>query len=545
MNQNDVKRMVEEFFRGQYKVEKFLGAGGFADVYLVNHIYLNDRRAMKINKEPLPAKNIDNIFKEARIATLIRHKNVISMHDAGIISISGQDKNGIFNFGLKNKRDKNYAYFVMEYVVGGDLWEYWKSFQNQDKIMPILEALDIMKQIAGGMDVLHSNSPKIIHRDIKPQNLLMKIDEDGKPLIKITDFGLANAKDSDKSFDKLSVAGTPLYMAPECFQKKFSTMSDIYAIGVIFYQLLTNEFPYEIMRFDMGDMFFQKPWKKQLKPPSYYNSDISPKLDEIVMKTLAVDPKERYKNSGELLKVIKDYMEGDLGVDETTMIYTSEISSSGSIDDGSDEEVITPEFGKSVEDLLSEAFKLAKQENGLEEAIEILEKIIINNIDVREKYTYRLRLWKDEMPDEKLKEEAFKVYSQTNPNYALARDLLQESIAYNPKFNDYYEGYIILWDLLLDLEESKDLTEAVNSLVDIMEDYSYINEMYEDNINLLKKSNANKISDEVAKIIKKNRWDASKKIEMARIMEFAVLADDDIKERYSVKLSLWKRGLSM
>lgn len=544
MNQNDVKRMVEEFFRGQYKVEKFLGAGGFADVYLVNHIYLNDRRAMKINKEPLPRENIDNIFKEARIATLIRHKNVISMHDAGIISVSGQDKNGIFNFGLKNKRDKNYAYFVMEYVVGGDLWEYWKSFQNQDKIMPTLEVLDIMKQIAMGLDVLHTNSPKIIHRDIKPQNLLMKI-EDGKPLIKITDFGLANAKDSDKSFDKLSVAGTPLYMAPECYHKKFSTMSDIYAIGVIFYQLLTNEFPYEIMRFDMGDMFFGKPWERELKPPSYYNSDIPPKLDSIVMKTLAVNPKERYKDSGKLLKVIIDYMEDDLGVDETTMIYTSEISSSGPVDGDTDEEMITPEFGKSVEDLLSEAFKLAKQENRLEEAIAILEKAIINNIDVREKYTYRLRLWKDEMPDEKLKEEAFKVYSQANPNYSLASDLLQEAIAYNPQFNDEYEGYITLWSILSDLEESKDLTEAVNSLVDIMENYPYINEMYEDNINILKTLDANKIADESAKIIKKNKWDASKKIEMARIMEFAVLADDDVKEKYSAKLSLWKRGLSM
>ena len=87
MNHNDVKRMVDEFFRGQYEIEKFLGAGGFADVFLVKHIYLNDRRAMKINKQPLPSKDIDNIFKEARIATLIRHPNVISMNDGGILSV--------------------------------------------------------------------------------------------------------------------------------------------------------------------------------------------------------------------------------------------------------------------------------------------------------------------------------------------------------------------------------------------------------------------------------------------------------------------------
>lgn len=543
MNHDEVKRMVDEFFRGQYEIEKFLGAGGFADVFLAKHIYLNDRRAMKINKQPLPSKDIDNIFKEARIATLIRHPNVISMHDAGIISVSGKDKNGLFNFGLKNRRDENYAYFVMEYVVGGDLWEYWKSFESQDKIMPVIEVLDIMKQISMGLDVLHNNKPKIIHRDIKPQNLLMKI-EDGKPLIKITDFGLASAKDSDKSFDNLSVAGTPLYMAPECFKKNFSPMSDIYAVGVIFYQLLTNHFPYDIMRFDMGDMFFGKPWQRELKPPSNYNSKIPQKLDEIVMKCLDVNPRKRYNSSGQLLRVINDYMEDEMGVDETTMIYTSEISSSGSIDDVDGGEIVEPDFSESMEDLLAEAFSLAKQENKLEEAIEILEKAIINNIDVREKYTYRLRLWKDEMPDEKLKVEAFKIYSQANPNYSLACDLLEEAIAYNPNFKEKYEGYISLWVLLAELYENKDLKNAVDSLNDLMDEYSYIKEMYLPFIDVLETYDVDKIVEESIKLIKKYKWDDVKKMEVARLMEFAVLTDDDVKEKYAVKLSLWKIGLS-
>ena len=137
MNQDKVKRMVEEFFRGQYEIEKFLGAGGFADVYLAKHRYLDDRRAMKINKEPLISNNAKGIFEEARVATLIRHKNVISIHDAGIISVYGQDKNGFFNFGKKRgKREEKYAYFVMEYAAGGDLWKYWQSFSNHYKLMP-------------------------------------------------------------------------------------------------------------------------------------------------------------------------------------------------------------------------------------------------------------------------------------------------------------------------------------------------------------------------------------------------------------------------
>lgn len=537
MNQEKVKRMVEEFFRGQYKIEKFLGAGGFADVYLAKHKYLDDRRAMKINKEPLISNKVDGIFEEARVATLIRDKNVISIHDAGIISVYGQDKDGFFNFGKKRgKREEKYAYFVMEYAAGGDLWKYWQSFSNHYRLMPIIEVLDIMKQISRGLDVLHSAKPdKIIHRDLKPQNLMVEFDE-GKPLIKITDFGLA--KETTTTLAEVSVAGTPLFMAPECFNKKFSTMSDIYAVGVIFYQLLTNTFPYHITQYDMGDMFFGKPWKNKLEPPSTYNPEISSELDNIVMKCLSVNPRDRYTNAGELLIIIRDYMK-KLGLDDTSTIYTSQNSSSESINN--QDEIRTD----TVEEVLNKAFKLSKEENKLDEAIEILEKAIISNLYVREKYTYRLRLWKDEMPDEKLIEEAFKLYSQNQPDYSLACELLEEAIAYNPELKESYYGYISLWGVLLDLSEEANLKEAVDFLEELINKYSIIKDSYSDLIDILKTYDINTIVDESLKLRKDSNLDFDKIFEASRLMEFAVLADEDIKKKYSSKVSLWKRGLSM
>jgi hypothetical protein len=95
------------------------------------------------------------------------------------------------------------------------------------------------------------------------------------------------------------------------------------------------------------------------------------------------------------------------------------------------------------------------------------------------------------------------------------------------------------------LDENKKLSNAVDSLGDLMDDYSNINEMYEPHMDILKRNDVAEIVDKSNKIVDKNKWDASKIIGASRLMEFAVLADDDVKDKYAAKLSLWKRGLSM
>ena len=270
MDFNKAEQMVEEFFNGQYEVKKFLGEGSFAEVYLVKHNFLDDLRAMKIIKQPLSSTS-DNkeIFQEVIIATQLRHENSISIYDADVISA---------------KDNKNKAFFVMEYVPGGDLEQYLNSFIDSNISMSLYHVLDLMKQILEGLNVLYSSNPPIIHRDLKLNNILLSYNACGEIVIKISDFGFA--KSVTTNISDVDVVGTRPYMAPECFKKVASTRTDIYAVGVIFYQLLTNNFPYVIEEFSLNEMIEFKPWSNPLKAPSEFNEKISKILDEIVAKCL-------------------------------------------------------------------------------------------------------------------------------------------------------------------------------------------------------------------------------------------------------------------
>lgn len=270
MDFNKAEQMVEEFFNGQYEVKKFLGEGSFAEVYLVKHNFLDDLRAMKIIKQPLSSTS-DNkeIFQEVIVATQLRHENIISIYDADVISA---------------KDNKNKAFFVMEYVPGGDLEQYLNSFIDSNISMSLYRVLDLMKQILEGLNVLHSSNPPIIHRDLKLNNILLSYNACGEIVIKISDFGFA--KSVTTNISDVDVVGTRSYMAPECFKKVASTRTDIYAVGVIFYQLLTNNFPYVIEEFSLNEMIEFKPWSNPLKAPSEFNEKISKILDEIIAKCL-------------------------------------------------------------------------------------------------------------------------------------------------------------------------------------------------------------------------------------------------------------------
>ena len=160
MDFDEVKHLIEEFFNGKFEVKKFLGEGSFAKVYLVNHNYLDTLMAMKIIKEPLNAStNKKDVFREVTLACQLRHENIISIYDAAEIS------------GFED--GKNHAYFVMEYVSGGDLEHFLNSFIENNMFMPIERCLDLIKQILRGLNTLHTANPPIIHRDLKLNNVLL------------------------------------------------------------------------------------------------------------------------------------------------------------------------------------------------------------------------------------------------------------------------------------------------------------------------------------------------------------------------------------
>lgn len=506
MDFDSIKSMVEDYFNGQYEVKKFLGEGSFAKVYLVKHNFLDDLRAMKIIKEPLKSTvNVKTVFHEVMIATQLRHEHIISIYDAGVLS---------------NQNDDDLAYFVMEYVPGGNLEQYLNSFADSDLYMPLDCVLDLMKQILQGLNTLHSSKPIIIHRDLKLNNILLSYDSKGDIVIKISDFGFA--KEITTNISDIDIAGTRPYMAPESFSKVISTMTDIYATGVIFYQLLTNRYPYDTDKFKTSELMELKPWKGELKPPSHYNPNVSEKLDEIVMKCLEINPDNRYHDASELLSEIMILL-------EKTIITKPLLKDNNQSDES--EHIIN--------DSLIKAFSLAKQENKLAEAIEILESEVLKDYLIRQDYGETLRMWKSEHPDIKLVSKAFTV-NLTGCNYELSCNLLCEAIAYNPDIKSNYQHYFDLWKIFINLGKYGNLVKAIIRLEELIEANELIKEMYWNVIHILKTYSLEEIVTEAIKLAELNNLN-----DAALLMEFAVVCDYNIQEKYSYQLSLWKQNIKL
>lgn len=513
MNFEKLKETVEEFFNGQYEVLKFLGEGSFAQVFLVRHTFLNDKRAMKIIKEPLTStNNIDPIFHEVQIASQLRHENIISIYDAGVM--------------------EDFAYFVLEYVPGGDLELFRKSYDDVNSPIPIPICLDIMKQILLGLNTLHSSNPTIIHRDLKTKNILMNYIDDENIIVKISDFGFA--RELSSMSEDFEVGGTKPYMAPECFKGIFSTRSDVYGVGVIFYLLLTGSFPYEIDEYDIEDIVEGRPWNRILKMPSHFNENIPKFIDRIVLKSLNADPDRRYADANEfyldLKSAIEKFKEYAYYQDYLNDLKQKELD----VDYG-----YGLYYDYIVNDNILEAFRLAKLEDKLDEASSILEKEVLKDIGLRKTYGKTLRLWKGDYPDAKLISEAFTV-TLKGENYKLATDLLKEAFAYNPILEEDYGHYIGIWNIFMDLNKKRDLAKSVDSLEDLMKGNDKINDIYNDSIDALKTYDRDAILEKAIDLADKGDLE-----EASKLLEFLVVWDDNIREDYAYKLSLWKQDLSM
>jgi len=158
--------------RSTYTVERLLGEGAFAEVYRVQHRFLG-RQAMKVLKAPgAGSMEIEQIVGEALLLSRIGHPNIIRVFDANVLDIEGE----------------TYGFFTMEYVPGGSLDAFWRSYR--DRLMPIAQAVDVIKQVCLGVAVAHAESPPVVHRDIKPQNILVGYDANGLR-VRVADFGLA------------------------------------------------------------------------------------------------------------------------------------------------------------------------------------------------------------------------------------------------------------------------------------------------------------------------------------------------------------------
>ena len=249
----------------RYQIIRTLGEGGMANVYLALDTILEREVAVKILRGDLAddEKFVRRFQREAISASALTHPNIVEMYDVG--------------------EDDGQYYIVMEYVEGKTL----KSLIKRRGGLTVHEVVDIMLQLTSAVECAHSSY--IIHRDIKPQNVLIK--EDGT--VKITDFGIAMALNSNELTQTNSIMGSVHYLPPEQANGTGSTMkSDIYSLGILMYELLTGELPFK------GESAVEiaiKQMKEQIPSVCEKNSDIPQSIENIIIKACAKNPKNRYE----------------------------------------------------------------------------------------------------------------------------------------------------------------------------------------------------------------------------------------------------------
>ena len=248
----------------RYEVIRSIGEGGMANVYLGYDCILDRNVAIKVLRGDLSndEKFVRRFQREALSASSLAHPNIVEMYDVG-------EDNGTY-------------YIVMEYVEGKTL----KQLLKKRGSLTLSEAIDIMLQLTDGMS--HAHDSYIIHRDLKPQNIMIR--DDGQ--IKITDFGIAMALNSTQLTQTNSVMGSVHYLPPEqASGKGCTTKSDIYSMGIIFYELLSGSLPFK------GDNAVEIALKHMRDPlPSLRedNPAIPQSIENIIRKATAKNPKNRY-----------------------------------------------------------------------------------------------------------------------------------------------------------------------------------------------------------------------------------------------------------
>ena len=259
-------------FGPRYRVERLLGQGGMGAVYLAYDQDLGRRVALKLVRPEftINTETMARFRQELLLASKISHRNILRIHDLG-------DAGGM-------------KFISMAYVDGEDLHQ----LLSREGKLPLDRMLHIARQLCAALDAAHSEG--VAHRDLKPQNIMLGKDDH----VFVTDFGLAKSLDAvDGMTQSGAMMGTPRYMAPEQVEaKSVDARTDIYALGLIFYEMLTGDVPFK------AETTLQLMYKRahEIPPaPKTVVADIPDWLNDVVMKCLERDPANRYQSAGEIL----------------------------------------------------------------------------------------------------------------------------------------------------------------------------------------------------------------------------------------------------
>lgn len=259
-------------FRGQnlgkYKILAPLGSGGFGAVYLARDTWIDKDVALKVpHKQNL---NFSELLREPRLLAALNHPNIVSITTA--------------------EKQENVFFIVMEYVKGNTL----DDVIAERGALAIDLALDYAVQIGQAVD--HAHRQGVVHRDLRPPNVLVSADG----VLKVADFG--TSRFLEIAAHSTTVIGSPAYMAPEQFDGKAVFASDLYSLGVTMYQMLTGALPYDapapsdLDRLRSGEL---------VTPPNLTRPSIPKRLNDIVMNAMAADLTIRYRKASDLLDDLK------------------------------------------------------------------------------------------------------------------------------------------------------------------------------------------------------------------------------------------------
>ncbi|HEV2236068.1 MAG TPA: protein kinase, partial [Ktedonobacterales bacterium] len=265
--------MDSEILGDRYEMQDAIGRGGMATIYRAVDLRMGRTVAVKILREVYSSdpKFVTRFQREARAASLLQHPNIVQVFDYGQ---SGES-----------------YYIVMEFVDGTDLRRYLKRTGK----LSSERAVTIARDVALGLGAAHKRG--IVHRDVKPQNIMLN-DAD---LVKLTDFGIASVY-KDAGAERLTTTGMTLgtvqYYAPEQAQGEVVTpAADIYALGIVMYEMLTGRPPFDG---DTPVAVAMKHIQEPPEPPTTYNPSIAPGLERIIMRCLEKDPRDRFRDGDAL-----------------------------------------------------------------------------------------------------------------------------------------------------------------------------------------------------------------------------------------------------
>lgn len=247
---------------GNYQLIRLLGKGGFAEVYLGEHIYLRTLAAIKVLQTQVGDEEADYFITEARLLMDLRHPHIVRVLEFGV--------------------EQDTPFLVMDYAPNGTM----RQRAAQEKRLAPRAVATYAKQVASALQYAHDQ--KLIHRDVKPENLLLQHNDE----IWLSDFGIALIAQTSHFKNKTDIVGTATYMSPEQVQGKATFASDQYSLGIIVYEWLSGILPFQG---SFSEICAQHVFKA---PPPLSESfpNISPNIENVVMTALAKDPQRRFAN---------------------------------------------------------------------------------------------------------------------------------------------------------------------------------------------------------------------------------------------------------